>query len=103
MERYMQNRQHARQLEQEQRAREQKAFILEPKKRLEPCTIPQPFALQTELREARTQPIHPSSLSDPQLAQSSLTTCFFGKPRLLQKIPEWPVCKLDLSNPLCLY
>lgn len=56
MEQYMRNKQHARQLGEEQRARERKAFILEPKKRLDPCTVPKPFALQTELRDVRTQP-----------------------------------------------
>ena len=57
MERYMRNKEHARRLEQEQRAREQRAFILQPKERLDPCTIPQPFALQTELREVRMMPL----------------------------------------------
>ena len=54
MEQYMRTKQHARQLQQEQRARERKVFILEPKKRLDPCTIPAPFALQTELREVHS-------------------------------------------------
>jgi len=54
MEQYMRNKQHARKLDEEQRAREQKAFLLEVKGRLNPCTIPEPFALQTELREVRT-------------------------------------------------
>ena len=57
MERYMRNKEHARRLEQEQRAREQKAFILQPKERLDLCTIPKPFALQTELREVRIRPL----------------------------------------------
>ena len=54
MEHYMRNKQHARQLEQEQQERERKAFILEPKKHLDACTIPKPFALQTELREVHS-------------------------------------------------
>ncbi len=54
MEQYMRNKQHARNLDKEQRAREQKAFLLEVKGRLNPCTIPEPFALKTELREVRT-------------------------------------------------
>lgn len=53
MERYMRIKQHARQLAEEQRAREKKAFILHPRKTLDPCTVPEPFALQTELREVR--------------------------------------------------
>lgn len=57
MERYMRNKERARRLEQEQRAREQKAFILQPKERQDPCTIPEPFALQTELREVRIMPL----------------------------------------------
>ena len=59
MEHYMRNKQHARQLEQEQRARERKAFILEPRQHLDPCTVPEPFALQTKLREVRLQPATP--------------------------------------------
>ena len=57
MEPYMRNKERARRLEQEQRAREQKAFILQPKERLNPCTIPVPFALQTELREVCMMPL----------------------------------------------
>ena len=59
MERYMWNKQRARQLAEEQQAREAKAFLQNPKARLEPCTVPEPFALQTELREVR----HSSSIS----------------------------------------
>ena len=55
MEHYMRNKQHARQLEQEQQERERKAFILEPKKHLDACTIPKPFALRTQLREVCIQ------------------------------------------------
>ena len=54
MEQYMRNKQHARKLDEEQRAREQKAFLLEVKDCLKPCTIPEPFALKTELREVCT-------------------------------------------------
>ena len=61
-EQYMRTKQHARQLEQEQRERERKAFILEPRKQLDACTIPKPFALQTELREVWIQPAAPSLL-----------------------------------------
>ena len=59
MERYMWNKQRARQLAEEQQAREAKAFLQNPRARLEPCTVPEPFALQTELREVR----HSSSIS----------------------------------------
>ena len=59
MERYMWNKQRARQLAEEQQAREAKAFLQNPRARLEPCTVPEPFALQTELREVR----HCSSIS----------------------------------------
>ena len=62
MERYMRNKQHARQLEQEQLERERKAFILEPKNHLDACTIPKPFALQTELREVCIPPADPPCL-----------------------------------------
>ena len=51
MERYMWNKQRARLLAEEQQAREAKAFLQHPRARLEPCTVPEPFALQTELRE----------------------------------------------------
>ena len=56
LERYMAAKQRARQLAEEQQAREAKAFLQNPKARLEPCTVPQPFALQTELREVRLFP-----------------------------------------------
>ena len=56
MERYMWNKQRARQLAAEQQAREAKAFLQNPRVRLEPCTVPEPFALQTELREVSHSP-----------------------------------------------
>ena len=48
---YMANMDHARQLEEEQRAREDKAFCANPLPRTEPFTVPRPFALHTQLRE----------------------------------------------------
>ena len=56
MERYLQKKQRARQLAAEQQAREAKAFLQNPRARLEPCTVPEPFALQTELREVGFSP-----------------------------------------------
>ena len=52
----MQNKQRARQLAEQQSAREAKAFLQNPRARLEPCTVPEPFALQTELREVGLSP-----------------------------------------------
>ena len=86
MEQYMRNKQHARNLDKEQRAREQKAFLLEVKGRLNPCTIPEPFALKTELREVRTTCT--SSVLSPSLGLLFLW-------RNLQPHQSEPVCDQD--------
>ena len=48
---FLATKDHARQLEAEQRAREEKAFCVNPQPRAEPFTVPRPFALHTQLRE----------------------------------------------------
>lgn len=52
MEAFLAQKQRARQLAAEQRAREVKAFVLNPRDRSnQPLTIPLPFCLRTDLRE----------------------------------------------------
>ncbi len=64
MEAFLANKERARQLAAEQAAREEKAFILNPRDRsAHPLTIPQPFCLRTDLRQvppaAHTRHTHP--------------------------------------------
>lgn len=48
---FLATKEHARQLEAEQRAREDKAFCANPQPRAEPFTVPRPFSLHTQQRE----------------------------------------------------
>jgi hypothetical protein len=67
MERFMAMKARAKQLADEQRLREEKAFVLNPKDKQEPCTIPQPFSLRTDLREVHA--LHNAAARCPCLGQ----------------------------------
>lgn len=71
MERYMATKARAKQLAEEQRQREEKAFVLNPRDKLETCTIPQPFSLRTDMREVNEVPKLPCLRSNGPLTYVS--------------------------------